>query len=282
MAIIPPPRNPVKSAIESKTYPQEKREYLGMSGIGCNCARQQWYGWRWAKDLQVRARVNRIFKRGDLEEPRIIADLEAIGILFSDEQLEIRDVTGHSRGHIDGIVNNVPGCEKTEHLVEFKTMKNSKFNEIKKKALLLGFNDALKIINSAYWCQIQAYMGYLGLTRCLYVISNKDNEERLYERIKFIPEQFLLIKNRIMDILSRECPPNRISEREDWYECKWCDFNSVCFNHELPLKNCRTCKFVNLIDNGGWQCSFNKNKNLSKDDQLKGCKQHCYIQGLQK
>lgn len=280
MAIIPAVKNPVKSAIENKTYPQKKRTYLGMSGIGRKCAREQWYTWRWVKDRVIDARTNRIFKRGDLEEPRIVSDLEAVGIIFSDDQLEVTHITGHCLGHIDGIARNVPGAEKTDHLAEFKTMKNSKFNALNKKALLLGFEDALKELHSDYWCQVQAYMGYLGLTRCLYVITNKDTEERIYERITFYPQQFELIKERIMDILSHEQPPTRISEREDWYECKWCDFKEVCFGHEKPLTNCRTCRFANLMDKGIWLCGVNKYNKLSKEDQLKGCQLHSFLDGL--
>lgn len=280
MALLPKPTNPVQSAIENKTYPQQKRTYLGMSGIGRKCAREQWYNWRWVKDIFIPANVNRIFKRGDLEEPRIVKDLTDAGMIFRDDQLEVVHSTGHSKGHIDGIVENVPGCEKTVHLVEFKTMKDNKFKALNKKTALIGFEDALKELYSAYWCQIQVYMGYLGLTRCLYVITNKNDEQRIYERVKFHKQQFVLIKNRILDILTHDQPPERISNSENWFECKFCDFKDICFGHEAPNQNCRTCRFSDLHVAGKWLCTAKENKDLTKEDQLKGCSDHSFLDGL--
>lgn len=283
MALIPKKENTVHSTIEDKQYLTDKREYLGMSGIGGNCPREIWYSWRWAKDVYISARIKRLFNRGHLEEPIISKDLTEAGMFISDDQLEIVHFTGHSKGHIDGLVSNVPGAEKTEHLLEMKTMKDSKFKALKKKQTLLGFEAALKELHSKYWCQVQSYMGYLYLTRCLFVITNKDTDERIYERVKFYPEQFTLIKDRIIDILSSLLPPPRISERQDWYECKMCNFNDVCFNSVQGNKNCRTCVHADLLDKGIWQCSkghINKGQPLLKKDQLKGCNNHTYLEGL--
>lgn len=280
MAVLPKTTNPVQLEIESKVFPQENREYLGMSGIGRKCVREQWFAWRWVINRTINARGARIFNRGDIEEPRIIKDLEAAGMRVYDDQLEIVHSTGHSKGHIDGLVANVPGAEKTEHLAEFKTMKASKFNALKKKALLLGFPTALEELHFDYWVQIQLYMGYLGLKRCLYIITNKDTEERIYERVHFVKADFITAQNRIMSILTFEEPPIGISQREDWFECKFCDFKSVCFGHNQPLKHCRTCVFADLHVGGEWLCSTNDNKRLDKTAQYKGCPQHKLINGF--
>lgn len=280
MALIPVRDNPVEAAIEEKTYPQADRTYLGMSGVGGSCLRKSWYSWRWVKDRTISARVKRIFERGDLEEPRIVADLEAAGMIITDDQLEVSHVTKHCLGHIDGIANNVPGAEKTPHLTEYKTMKNSSFNALKKKAVLLGdFGQALLTTNGTYYGQIMLYMGYLGLTRCLYVVTNKDNEERLYARIKFEPQIFEQLKDRASDILFSETPPPRVSDRSDFFECKWCDFKDICFNGAPVKKNCRTCKHVDIHDEGKWQCSL-INTELSKQSQIQGCAKHKFIRGL--
>lgn len=280
MAIIPQRTNLIEAAIEDKVHAQNKRTYLGMSGIGGSCLRKQWYSWRWVKDSEISARTKRIFERGDLEEPRIVKDLEAAGIIFSDEQLEVKHITKHCLGHIDGLVENVPGAEKTMHLAEFKTMKASSFNALKKKAALLeDFGAALLSLNPTYYAQIMLYMGYLKLTRCLYVVTNKDNEERIYERINFDPRAFEALKDRILDIVMCESPPMRVSDRADWFECRWCDFKDICFNSSSVGTNCRTCRHSSIEDEGEWSCGLN-NKELDKEDQLKGCKSHRFIKGL--
>ena len=276
-----PELNQIKVAIEDKEYPQSQRVYLGMSGIGEECLRKQWFGWRWVKEVTINARKQRIFNRGDLEEPRIIKDLESIGVTVTDDQLEVKHFTGHSLGHIDGIATNVLGAEKTAHLAEFKTMKASSFNKFSKNIILLGFAEALKEYSKSYWYQIQLYMGYLGLKRTLYVVTNKDTEERIYERTNFIPEDFEQGKEIILTVLTAENPNElpRISEREDYFKCKWCEFSSVCFGHLRAETNCRTCAHADLQDNGVWECDLN-NSLLSKEAQKKGCNQHRYLIGL--
>lgn len=278
MALLPKIENPIRHAIEAKDIVQGNRSYLGMSGIGKKCSREQWFGWRWAIMRIITPRLQRIFNRGDIEEPRIIKDLTDAGMIVFDDQAEVVHLTGHSKGHIDGKVLNVPGAEKTVHLAEFKTMKAAKFNKLLKTASTLGFEAALKEMFSEYWCQIQVYMGYLELTRCLYVITNKDTEDRIYERVKFYPKQFEFIKERIMDIVCADVPPIGISQREDWFECKMCAFKNVCFGHVLPEKSCRMCAGVVVLDDGVWGCSFNENKQLSIQDQKDACSQYNQIE----
>lgn len=280
MAAIPKIQNLVQHLIESTEVRQENRTYLGMSGIGRKCSREQWYSWRWATAVSVAARVERIFRRGDLEEPRIVADLEKIGIKFYDDQYEVVHFTGHCKGHIDGKLDNVPGAEQTTHLAEFKTMSNKRFNALIKKTLLVGFEAALKDLHPEYWCQIQLYMKYAKLTWCLFVVTNKDNEERLYERVKFYPTQAELMDDHALSIIISEVPPDRISSNPSWYECKYCDFNNICFNLSTAAINCRTCEFSDLRDEGKWCCQANENKELSVLQQKEGCELHSYIKGV--
>ena len=55
-------------------------------------------------------------------------------------------------------------------------------------------------------------------------------------------------------ILIRHTFP-RIAENEAFYECKFCNFVDICHNGECPEINCRSCRFVQPIENGEWYCN---------------------------
>lgn len=268
----------IEQTIEDVVTQDEQRDYLGMSGVGKHCMRASWYGWRWAMKNTIDARRQRIFDRGHLEEARVIKCLTAAGITVEGEQYEIIDITGHSKGHIDGVALNVPDAPKTPHLLEIKTMKEQIFNTLAKKASGLTFPITLRTEHPAYWYQIQLYMGYLKLTRCLYVITNKNTEARLYYRVHFDKYEFEIAKERTMNILTADHAPGRVAEREDWFACKMCDKSPVCYGHRPPDENCRTCKNVDLFDKGVWGCTVNENKHLSYAEQQAGCDKHEYIE----
>lgn len=281
MAILPLRHNSrVEEYIEDKKFLKEQRPYLGMSGVGTECMREPWFNWRWVKEIFITKRQDRLFNRGHMEEPRVIADLEEIGIVVTDTQLELVHITKHSLGHIDGIAANIPDAPKTEHLLEVKTMADKYYTALMKNIKLLTFPVALQAEHSTYWVQVQLYMGYIKLKRCLYVIANKNTEARAYFRLDFDKVAFEKADKRIMDILTSETPPLRISERPDWYLCRMCDFKSVCFGEVKADKNCRTCKNVNLLDEGVWACGLDQDRQLTVKEQKAGCDKHIFIEGL--
>lgn len=279
MPKIPEIYNAVHKAIEFREIVDEPRPYLGMSGIGGDCLRAQWFGFRWASGNRIlEPRVKRIFQRGDLEEERIITDLREVGVdvymlmpdgskfypkgIREEYQEEIVHFTGHSKGHIDGRAINVPGAEKTEHLCEFKTMKASKFADYKK--------NGLKNFQS-YSGQRQLYMGYLKLMRCLYIVTNKDTEERSYDRAHFDLDIFNWAKKRILTVLGTDTPPLGIGRSPDYFKCKFCSHKEVCYKQKPVDKNCRTCVNAELHDAGLWKC---KGYDIPIAVQRIGCKHY--------
>ena len=56
-----------------------------------------------------------------------------------------------------------------------------------------------------------------------------------------------------------------------WYKCQLCDAKRKCFGKEPVAKNCRTCKYSDLENEGKWSCSKLSNNDLSYKEQLKGC-----------
>ena len=266
MALIPK-RDLLKEALDGGKVLQEFRSYIGMSSLLAPCMRRTWYNFHWACDRYVDRRVQRIFDRGDLEEERVVKDLRDAGVVCKDvleDQIELVDETGHIKGHPDGRATKVPTATKTEHLLEIKTMKASIFANYKKKGLESTYR--------VYWGQAHTYMGELGLTRCLFIVTNKDTEERHYERIKYDPDVHQEAMGIGFDILTSESPPRRIGE-VTWYECKMCDCKGICHKNEPIKKTCRSCKHADIEMGGGWSCGLYQ-QHLSYDDQMAACEDY--------
>ncbi len=265
--------------------PEALRGYLGMSGLGDLCNRKIWYGWRWATKSDFPPRVRRIFERGDWEEPRMIRDLKAIGVecfmrdesrdkvlitgIPGEKQESLVGFSGHAGGHPDGRLLGVPEAPKTEHLAEFKTANEKGFNKFVK----LG----VELANIVYYGQVQVYMKRMKLTRCLFGVTNKNTEERYWQRIKFNPDHAQMLIEKERNIILSEDPPEREYTARN-FECKFCSHRDVCHNKKPMAVNCRTCNSNDIYDDGVWKCSnpfsLNKDKILTLEQQAFGCSRY--------
>jgi len=270
-----PDKDTIESRIEKRMFHQKPREYLGMSGIGHPCMKRQWYGFRWTKFLVIQARVNRIFRRGDLEEPRIVADLEREGVKVFDDQEECVGFEKYVKGHIDGKALGLPESPKTVHLLEFKTMNDKAFNGYRSKkdneptGASGVINLGVKAAKPIYYAQMQIYMHYLKLKRALFIVSNKNDEHRYYERVRYdsVDAKELVLKAK--NIVTSPMPPVSTLGPTS-FECRFCDFSDACYMGHAPEITCRSCERCDLIGGGKWACSRNNNV-LSFDEQLDAC-----------
>lgn len=279
--------NSTKNLIENQpdevTFPS--RSYLGMSGIGGSCIRKLWLGFRWASMSRLSIRSKRIFERGDIEEKRIITDLKKIGIeVFSrigdvkiemtgdigERQEELVGGFGHAKGHPDGRCLNVPEAPKTEHCLEMKTMGSKYFKSFLEKGI--------KESHPVYYAQVNRYMKAMGLERTLFIATNKDTEERHYERIHLDNKRAAELIQIENEIITSDVP---VGEKfsPGWFECKYCNQFDVCHAGVAPLKTCRSCEYSDRALNGVWICTNRNNlrdghdcKELSVDEQKAACK----------
>ena len=111
---------------------------LGSSFIGEECVRQIWLGWRGFARESFDGRMLRLFETGHLQEARIVEDLRRAGLAVWDKQesgnqYEYADDSGHLITKIDGIIKDVPDCEKTPHLLEIKTHNKNSFSALTKR-----------------------------------------------------------------------------------------------------------------------------------------------------
>jgi len=286
MVQIPENPNSTIKEIDSITYPQDFREYLSMSDIGNTCPRSMWMSFRWCSDIEIEAKGKRIFERGDIEEERIIRDLKSVGCKVfrldedgneidlvgtkEEKQEELVGFAGHSKGHPDGRVRLLIEAPKTDHLLEVKSAKEKYYNQFLKEGLRKTW--------PKYYDQMQRYMGEMKLKRGYFIVCNKNTEDRAAERVYFDKERYNLLLEKEQGIIMSEYIPTKPFQPSH-YECRYCNHRFSChsefyekFEQAQPIKRtCRTCKFVDLGEDGKWFCSAQDDKELSKQDQLNAC-----------
>lgn len=266
MAKLPDNQNTTLFKIDIiEIYTKKPRGYLGMSSMGGKCLRKDWYGFRWARlDKTHTARTQRIFDVGHYYEEIMINDLENIGIKFIDKQEEYKDSTGHIGGHSDGHIINVPEAPKADHIFEGKTHKASSFKGVVKEGVQKS--------KVTHYNQMQMYMKYSGCKRALYMAYNKDTSEYYIERAKYDKEYAEDLLRRGHGVVFSEFPPEKAFNK-NWFECKnFCSYNLICHHGDEDIaKTCRTCKHVDIGNEGKWYCSLKNDKELSYEEQLRGC-----------
>lgn len=238
---------------EDAYNPEEdgRRKHLGASLLGRECPRELWYVYRWASQKRFSGRMLRLFNRGHLEEPRMIAALKLIGIQVWDKTAEGKQFranfcSGHFGGSLDAILKGVPEMPDVAMLGEFKTHNEKSFSKLK--------TDGVHFVKWEHMVQMIMYMGAYGLTHALYVAVNKNTDELYAEIIAFDKITYDRYFKRGMDILAATEPPPRIHENPSWYKCKMCDFHGICHGKGKITVSCRTCKKASPMDGGGWHC----------------------------
>ena len=281
--------DPVASAIfahyKAKYGAELQRPYLGASAIGKPCLRQHWYSFRWSKPAEFSGRLYRVFQSGHLQEPRVYADLRAIGCKVYDINPSTGQQFGwsepstgyHFRGNADGIVTGLPQAPKTPHILEIKTASDKYFREMQKSGV--------KQAKPEHWAQMQSYMHWSiaefaknGCTRAIYIVVNKDNDDIYTERLEYDAKAAQEIVDKALAIITAAEPPVGISTDPTWYECKFCDYHSICHGEKLPAPTCRSCAHATpeLTGKAVWSCASHQTE-LTVDQQRKGCENHRYI-----
>jgi len=245
------------------------RPYLGMSQLGEECWRKLWYYFRWCEYSEYDGRVQRIFDTGHKAEANMIRDLESIGVETwdtLDAQAGFMAVGGHCQGHGDGMGRNIPGAEKTDHLLEFKTSSDKYFKELVKKGIMIS--------KPTHYAQMILYMKFKKATRGLYMVYNKNTSGYYIERIHADNTYAKDLLRKAEDIITSE-NVNAFAKigngSPSFYLCRFCNFSDICHNDAPPVKTCRTCTSANLLDNAVWGCGIQKDKPLSKEEQTEAC-----------
>lgn len=213
---------------------QEKRNYLGASGLGDECARRIQYQYMHIEP-KIKATQVRTFDIGHCLEALVAQWLITAGIALytrdaKGNQFGFSTADGKMQGHVDGIIFTFPeelDCTVTSQgsaLWECKTMNSKNWQETTKHGVF-----AAKFV---YYVQIQLYLAYMDLDSCLFTALNKDTSELYFEIIKFDSEIAQKYSDRAVDILkaieNNELFP-RIAMEASFFKCKMCPFHDVCW-----------------------------------------------------
>lgn len=230
------------------------RDHLGASLIGRECAREVWYGFHWTTLKRFDGRMLRLFNRGHLEEPRFVAMLLMIGCKVwqfdqNGKQFRISGHKNHFGGSMDAVAMGIPDLPLEEpFLGEFKTHNDTSFA----KLIAVG-------VMAAKWehfVQMQIYMGDKQLRYGLYMAVNKNDDAIHAEIVQFDLAVYNRYRERSIMIIDSREPPAKINQSPGWFKCKWCDHKGVCHGSDMPARNCRTCEWIDIGDNGAWICNL--------------------------
>jgi hypothetical protein len=199
-----------------------QRNYLGLSQIGHRCDRWIWLKYNGTPEANIDGRVLRLFKLGETIESQMAVDLQSTGfrihspqksVIFTQDDLQLE-------GHIDGIIEGLIES-KQPHLWECKSASNKRFQEL----LKVGYEKW----DAKYCTQVHVYAFGLKLNRIYATVYNKDNSELYQERIKTDKSLAMEALHRTFSIMRMHEAPVRLSQRADWYECKYCGYHDHCF-----------------------------------------------------
>jgi len=284
-SVVDPVADAIFAHYKAKYSVEPQRPYLGASVIGKSCSRSLWYGFRWAKAPTFSGRLYRLFQSGHLQEPRVVADLTAIGCSVwavdpsTGQQWSFVEPScgGHVKGNCDGILQGLPQAPKAPHVLEVKTSSEKMFNEMKAKGV-----EASK---PEHFAQMQIYMrwtqdmfGADGCHRALYVVVNKNDDSIYTERVEFDKDKAQALIDKAHAIVTAAEPPQGISTDSSWYECKFCDYHALCFGTEVAAATCRSCAHATpeMDGDGRWSCSRHQ-ADIPTEAQRIGCNGHRFI-----
>lgn len=269
----------VDKAIEEKfAADNQRRTYLGASTIGEPCKRKLWYYFRWLSQQEFEADTIRKFEDGHTQEAVMRDRLNLVpGVTVHSDQLEIQLYGKHFSGHIDGIIEGVKEAPKTPHLWEHKSVAVDKFNKLKKLMEIGDPKESLKFWDEIYYGQAQIYMYMLDITRHFLTVSTPGGRDYISCRTNVDKPFARQLIQKAEEVIFADTPP----ERDESYKCNWCQYREVCKEESIEAEiNCRTCIYSTPMPDGKWICEKQNNKELTKKEQIKGCKKHLFIPAI--
>lgn len=228
----------IKTAMQERQNLEPRRGYLGASLIGEPCARKIWYAINQDKlssDLKPYPfQTLAAFEDGHRTEQLIIDRLrmvKGIDLLDRDDnggQFGFSHFGGRMRGHVDGIIEGILQAPKKKHVLEIKCSGDKKFNEFCKIRESLGEKKTLKNWNEQYFVQAQIYMHFMQIDRHYLVCALAGGRDMQSCRTEYEPETAMQYIRRAERILDAKEAPARISNKPDFWQCRFCNYAEVC------------------------------------------------------
>lgn len=270
------------------------RTHLGASEIGERCERKLWYGFRWAYARTQIPRMVRLLNRGHLEEARFAALLETMGLAVATQdklgkQFKLSLLDGNYGGSCDCLL----AWPNSQTLIigEFKTHNRDSFEELagplkEWRAYVNGPDNpaftgkGVRLSKPKHYAQAQVYRAGFQAQATLYIAVCKDTDDLYAEWITDDGQAVGAATGKATRVIAAAMPPPKINASPGWHECRFCDARGICHNGAEPERNCRTCKHGWPYKDGIWLCMLREGMRLAKQQQLIGCPQHAFIEGL--
>jgi len=278
----------VDKALEQKKNSESPRHYLGMSQIGEECMRKLFYSFRNAEERSWEAQGVRNIEDGHLQEDVMAERLRMVpGIELithdpenENEQIGFSLLLDHFRGHCDGAILGIVESPGTWHCWEHKSVGETSFNQLKKIREEKGEKNALREWNIIYYAQAQIYMHEMRLTRHFLTVSLPGGRDYISIRTEYNRKEAEAIIEKAKSIIfDNWILPERISDKREFYKCKWCEYQEICHDGAFPLVNCKTCRYSEPVQGGQRECGFSKDI-ISEEILHAGCKYHVYNPAL--
>ena len=262
---------------------EPRKGYLGASMIGQECTRALWYGFRHCDRESLTGLEYR--SRGSNQADQICRDLHAIDCEVHQENPEaghpftFQSVAGHFQGCVDGCCRGVPEAPRAWHTIKYAAHDAKGYRKLA-KGLLKAYPEA--------YAECILHMHFLGMKRALYAAENRDTRELYTERIKYDKRQATALLQRAERIVSAAVPPEKLSDKSDYWVCRSCSFHMLCHGSEPPVSavacvvGCRNCVHSTPemdTETGRWSCA-KYNLTLSREQQDTGCTDHLFIPDL--
>lgn len=287
MSTLPLSRDPTLDAadhaLEIMEQLQQPRPYLGASAVGGPCDRALWYGFRWATARRLPASSLKAIEDGHHGEDVMAERLRLVeGVTLwtvdeeTGEQIGFSDHNGHFLGHTDGVIQGLLQAPKTPHVWEHKQVNEKKFAKLQ-RLVATDEKAALEQWDMRYFIQAQLYMHYLELPRHYLTCSTPGGRAQTSCRTEYQPEAARWAIDRARRIISAARPPLRISDDPEWFECRQCDYASLCHGQDMADIHCRTCAYSTATLDSSSSCAWICERHgyaLSNSDQRLGCLHH--------
>jgi len=207
---------------------EDRRTYLGASGIGSECLRRVQYDWQ--VDSTHPARTKRIFSRGHMFEEITVKAMGQAGFRIERGTPATHFSTAGDtfKGHADGIILDgpvIPGL-RYRCLWEHKALGSSGWKKLEK--------DGIRKAYPQYYDQCQLYMAYLGLDEnpALFTAVNSDNCALLHIAVEFDAAAAQAASDRAVSVIKAthagELLPRITDKPTDW-RCKMCSHKDRCW-----------------------------------------------------
>lgn len=221
-------------AMESIESAVPRRGYLGASSIGDDCERKLFYQFNGYERLPMERRGIMATQDGHRCEEimasrlRLVPGIQLWTAQENGEQFGFSKYEDKYQGHYDGIILGLLQSPMTPHTWEHKACNEKKFNELKKCIDDYGEKNALENWDIIYYAQAQTYMGELELSRHYLTVSTPGFRDVISCRTEFNRLRYESYDSKAVRIITAKSPPARISERREYFKCKFCPYTTIC------------------------------------------------------